>query len=62
MSLATRCTSCGTVFRVVQDQLKVSELPGAWNAKYREYLGIESPTDSDGVLQDVHWYAGQPYW
>lgn len=25
MSLATRCTACGTVFRVVQDQLKVSE-------------------------------------
>ena len=25
MSLATRCTSCGIVFRVVQDQLKVSE-------------------------------------
>ncbi len=25
MSLATRCSSCNTVFRVVQDQLKVSE-------------------------------------
>jgi predicted Zn finger-like uncharacterized protein len=25
MSLATRCSSCGTVFRVVQDQLKISE-------------------------------------
>ncbi|MEP6876654.1 MAG: zinc-ribbon and DUF3426 domain-containing protein [Burkholderiales bacterium] len=25
MSLATRCSACGTVFRVVQDQLKVSE-------------------------------------
>ena len=25
MSLATRCTACGTVFRVVQDQLQVSE-------------------------------------
>src|SRR5687768_17895524 len=25
MSLATRCSVCGTVFRVVQDQLKVSE-------------------------------------
>jgi predicted Zn finger-like uncharacterized protein len=25
MSLATRCVACGTVFRVVQDQLKVSE-------------------------------------
>ena len=25
MSLATRCPVCGTTFRVVQDQLKVSE-------------------------------------
>jgi predicted Zn finger-like uncharacterized protein len=25
MSLATRCSACGTVFRVVQDQLKISE-------------------------------------
>lgn len=25
MNLATRCTACGTMFRVVQDQLKVSE-------------------------------------
>jgi len=25
MSLATRCSACGTVFRIVQDQLKVSE-------------------------------------
>ena len=25
MSLATRCPACGTVFRVVSDQLKVSE-------------------------------------
>ena len=25
MSLATRCSACGTVFRVVQDQLRVSE-------------------------------------
>ena len=25
MSLVTRCPACGTVFRVVQDQLKVSE-------------------------------------
>ena len=25
MSLATSCPACGTVFRVVQDQLKISE-------------------------------------
>jgi carboxypeptidase Taq len=43
---------------LVNDQLKVADLPAAWNAKYRKYLGIESPTDSDGVLQDVHWSGG----
>jgi carboxypeptidase Taq len=43
---------------LVNDQLQVGDLPAAWNAKYREYLGIQSPTDSDGVLQDVHWSGG----
>jgi carboxypeptidase Taq len=40
------------------DELRVADLPAAWNEKYRQYLGIESPTDADGVLQDVHWGAG----
>jgi carboxypeptidase Taq len=43
---------------LINDELKVADLPQAWHAKYREYLGIESPTDSDGVLQDVHWSSG----
>jgi carboxypeptidase Taq len=43
---------------LLDDQLKVADLPGAWNEKYRKYLGIESPTDANGVLQDVHWGAG----
>ena len=43
---------------LLEDQLQVSDLPGAWNEKYRHYLGIEVPTDTEGVLQDVHWSAG----
>ncbi len=43
---------------LVNDELPVADLPAAWHAKYREYLGIQSPTDADGVLQDVHWSAG----
>jgi carboxypeptidase Taq len=43
---------------LVNDQLKVTDLPAAWNAKYQEYLGIVPPNDSDGVLQDVHWSGG----
>jgi carboxypeptidase Taq len=40
------------------DNLPVAELPAAWNEKYKSYLGIVAPTDSDGVLQDIHWSAG----
>ncbi|HTW11424.1 MAG TPA: carboxypeptidase M32 [Solirubrobacteraceae bacterium] len=39
-------------------QLSLSELPEAWNARMREYLGIDVPSDADGVLQDVHWSSG----
>lgn len=38
--------------------LQVKDLPGAWNEKYREYLGVNPSSDKEGVLQDVHWAAG----
>lgn len=43
---------------LIQGELPVADLPQAWRDKYREYLGIEPPTDADGVLQDIHWSAG----
>jgi carboxypeptidase Taq len=43
---------------LINGELPVADLPEAWHAKYRQYLGIESPTDADGVLQDVHWSSG----
>ena len=43
---------------LIADRLQVLDLPGAWNEKYRTYLGIEPPNDADGVLQDIHWSAG----
>ncbi len=39
--------------------LKVTELPEAWNEKMKQYLGISTlGNDKDGCLQDVHWPAG----
>jgi carboxypeptidase Taq len=32
-----------------------AELPEAFNAKLREYLGVEPADVVEGVLQDVHW-------
>ncbi len=44
--------------QIFEDKLKVNDLPDYWNAKYKEYLGIDVPSDSQGVLQDVHWSHG----
>jgi carboxypeptidase Taq len=43
---------------VLTGDLKVMDIPEAWNGKYEEYLGVRPPTDSDGCLQDVHWSQG----
>ncbi len=43
---------------LVEGDLRVEELPEAWNAKMRDYLGITPPDDAKGVLQDVHWSFG----
>ena len=29
-----------------------------WNAKYKEYLGLDVPDAGKGVVQDMHWYGG----
>lgn len=39
-------------------EIEVDELPALWNEKYEEYLGITPPTDTDGILQDIHWSGG----
>ncbi len=43
---------------LISGELKVSELPDAWNSKYNEYLGVDVPDDKHGVLQDSHWGGG----
>ena len=43
---------------LVEGRLAIRDLPEAWNARYKEYLGVDVPDDAHGVLQDVHWAAG----
>jgi carboxypeptidase Taq len=42
----------------VEGDLSVDDLPRIWNEKSQEYLGITPKTDSEGILQDVHWSGG----
>jgi carboxypeptidase Taq len=43
---------------LIEDDLPVAELPDRWNAKMRDYLGVEPPNNAEGVLQDIHWSQG----
>ena len=45
--------------QMLEGSLEVKDLPEAWNERYRSDLGIVPESDTDGVLQDVHWYTGQ---
>jgi carboxypeptidase Taq len=38
--------------------VSVDEVPGVWNARMHDYLGVDVPDDARGVLQDTHWSAG----
>jgi carboxypeptidase Taq len=43
---------------LIEGRLGIGELPEAWNARFKEYLGLDVPDDAHGVLQDVHWSSG----
>ncbi len=43
---------------LIEGTLKVADAQEAWNAKYKEYLGIDVPNDARGILQDIHWSQG----
>lgn len=46
---------------ICHNQVKLDDIPAKWNSLYKEYLGVDVPNDSVGVLQDVHWSSGFGY-
>ena len=44
--------------RLMAGEIAIRDLPGIWNEKMKAYLGLDVPTDTLGVLQDVHWSHG----
>jgi carboxypeptidase Taq len=44
---------------LIAGDLSVADVPDAWDAKMRHYLGRATRGDDrNGCMQDVHWYAG----
>lgn len=46
---------------ILNNNINLKDLNKLWNQKYKEYLGVDVPNDTLGVLQDVHWSGGFGY-
>ena len=44
--------------KIFNEGLSVDDLPAEWNRLYKEYLGVDVPDDTQGILQDAHWAGG----
>ena len=43
---------------ILKGELKVKDLPEAWNSRIEDRLGVRPQNDAEGCLQDVHWAVG----
>jgi carboxypeptidase Taq len=43
--------------QLLEGSLSVRDLPEAWQERMETDFGLAAKNDSDGVMQDVHWYA-----
>ena len=43
---------------LIAGTMEVKDVPAEWNRLYREYLGVEVPSNALGCLQDIHWAGG----
>ena len=44
--------------QMIAGTLAIKDVPAEWNRLYKEYLGIDVPSDAKGCLQDSHWSGG----
>jgi carboxypeptidase Taq len=43
---------------LLEQNMPVEELPGQWNQRMQQLLGIQPASDAEGCLQDIHWAEG----
>ena len=44
--------------RLLNRELKIKDVPAAWNEEFRNLFGMTPPDDARGSLQDIHWSMG----
>lgn len=43
---------------LIEKKLRTKDIPEVWNLEYKKLFGIDVNNDTNGCLQDIHWYAG----
>ncbi len=43
---------------LIKGDIKPADAPAQWNARFKNYFGLEVDSDTNGALQDVHWSSG----
>jgi carboxypeptidase Taq len=43
---------------ILKGELRIKDLPEAWNTRIQDRLGVRPANDAEGCLQDVHWAVG----
>ena len=44
--------------KIFNNEIGVNDIPEVWNDEYKKLFDKKVEKDTDGCLQDVHWYAG----
>ena len=40
---------------LINGVIECEEVPAIWKTKYKDYLGVDVPNDTEGCMQDIHW-------
>ena len=43
---------------IFSQKIKLTDIRNLWNTNYKDFLAIDLSSESEGVLQDIHWYEG----
>ena len=44
--------------QLFEDKLQIADMPEYWRHLHKKLFGYEITSDTDGCLQDIHWYIG----
>jgi len=44
--------------KIFNNEINIADIPDAWNDEFNRLFNLSINKDTDGCLQDIHWFAG----